>query len=231
MPIGETDGVGMVVIVRHGQASFGADDYDVLSETGWAQGRLLGARLAEQDVVPTAVVRGGMRRHRETLEAMRETSGLAWPEEQIDVDWNEFDHLGILAAFPETPQGPMDRREFQRVFELATDRWAAGEVDGAPETFEGFVARTRGALARVVDLAGPGRTVLVVTSGGPIGVCAATLVDPAGADLAQTARLWQRFNTVVANSGYSRVVVGSTGPRLLTFNEHAHLDAVHLTYR
>ena len=39
---------GSVLLVRHGQASFGADDYDVLSETGLGAGRLLGAWLAER---------------------------------------------------------------------------------------------------------------------------------------------------------------------------------------
>ena len=29
----------------------------------------------------------------------------------------------------------------------------------------------------------------------------------------------------------TRVVVGSTGPRLLTYNEHAHLDPDQVTYR
>ncbi|NUQ87355.1 MAG: histidine phosphatase family protein, partial [Glycomyces artemisiae] len=58
--------MGLLLLVRHGQASFGADDYDVLSETGWEQARLLGRWLAERRVTPTAVVQGGMRRHRET---------------------------------------------------------------------------------------------------------------------------------------------------------------------
>ena len=69
--------MGQILLVRHGQASFGAEDYDVLSETGWAQGRLLGAWLAERGTVPTALVRGDMRRHRETLEAMIEGAGWA----------------------------------------------------------------------------------------------------------------------------------------------------------
>ena len=61
--------VGVLLLVRHGQASFGTADYDVLSETGWEQGRLLGDWLRARGVTPTAVVRGGMRRHRETAEA------------------------------------------------------------------------------------------------------------------------------------------------------------------
>ena len=58
--------MGVVLLVRHGQASFGADDYDVLSETGWEQSRLLGGWLADRKVVPDVILRGDMRRHRET---------------------------------------------------------------------------------------------------------------------------------------------------------------------
>lgn len=70
----------------------------------------------------------------------------------------------------------------------------------------------------------------MVTSGGAIAAVCAALVDP-GADPASYARLWTRFNTVVVNSSITRIVIGSSGPRLLTFNEHAHLEVETLTYR
>jgi broad specificity phosphatase PhoE len=187
--------MGVVLLVRHGQASFGSDDYDLLSETGWEQGRLLGAWLADRKVTPTVVVRGDMRRHRETAEAM--VAGAGWATEVVvDAGWDEFDHLGVVAAYPDVPDGELDRREFQRVFELATRRWAAGEFDADyPESWPGFVERVRGALARACDQAGPGGTVVVVSSGGPIAAACAALVDPTGDDPATYARLWNRFNT------------------------------------
>jgi broad specificity phosphatase PhoE len=222
--------MGVVLLVRHGQASFGSDDYDVLSETGWEQGQLLGAWLAERAVTPTVVVRGDMRRHRETAEAM--LAGAGWSAEvAVDTGWDEFDHLGVVGAFPDAPVGELDRRAFQQVFELATERWTAGGHDGDyPESWPGFVGRVRTALDAACAQAGPGGTVVVVSSGGPIAAACAALVDPA-ADDASYARLWNRFNTVVVNSSVSRVVVGSTGPRLLTFNEHPHLEGETLTYR
>lgn len=222
--------MGQLLLVRHGQASFGADDYDVLSEAGWAQARLLGTALAAQGVTPTAIVRGDMRRHRETAEAMVDAAGWDGPEVQVDAGWDEFDHVGLVAAYPDLPEGPLDRREFQRVFELATERWTSGLAEGYPESYAAFVARVLGSLDTAAAAAGPGATVVVVSSGGTIAVVAAALADPA-ADPATSARLWSRFNTVMVNSSVSRVVVGSTGARLLTFNEHTHLGADTLTYR
>ena len=224
--------MGQLLLVRHGQASFGAADYDVLSETGWAQGRLLGASLAGQGVTPTVIVRGDMRRHRETAEAMVEAAGWAGavPEVRVDAGWDEFDHVGLVAAYPDLPPGPLDRRTFQQVFERATARWTAGEDDGFAETYAGFVARVRGSLAAAAERAGSGSTVVVVSSGGTIAVVVAALVAPDD-DPATLAGLWARFNTVTVNSSVTRVMVGSTGPRLLTFNEHSHLPGDLLTYR
>lgn len=216
--------MGVVILVRHGQASFGADDYDVLSETGWEQGRLLGRWLSERGVAPTAVLRGGMRRHRETAEAA------GWTPEE-DLGWDEFDHLSVVAADPDHPTGELDRRGFQRAFEQATARWTGGRYDAEyAESWPGFVDRVRSALDRACARAGAGETVVVVTSGGPIAVACAALADPE-ADAASSARLWNRFNTTIVNSSFTRVVVGSTGARLLTFNEHPHLEGAALTYR
>lgn len=224
--------MGVVLLVRHGQASFGTDDYDRLSPTGWEQSRLLGGWLADRGVKPDLVVRGDMRRHRETAEGIAAGGGWSTPVE-VDAGWDEFDHLGVIASHPEVPDDPsVDRREFQRVFELATRRWTAGEHDGEyAETYGDFLARVRGSLARASGQAGPGGTVVVVSSGGPIAAACAALVDPDGDDPAVLARLWGRFNTVVVNSSMTRVVVGSTGARLLTFNEHPHLEGETLTYR
>jgi len=217
--------VGVLLLVRHGQASFGTADYDVLSETGWEQGRLLGDWLRARGVTPTAVVRGGMRRHRETAEAA------GWSDAVVDLGWDEFDHLSVVAAHPEAPGADVDRREFQRVFELATARWTGGRHDGEyAEPWSAFRARAAASFDAACRLAGPGETAVAVTSGGTIAAVCAALVDPE-ADPAAYARLWSRFNTVLVNSSVTRVVVGSTGPRLLTFNEHPHLEGDALTYR
>jgi broad specificity phosphatase PhoE len=218
--------MGMVLLVRHGQASFGAEDYDVLSETGVAQSTRLGAWLAEAGVEPNALIHGAMRRQRDTASAMVEGAGWSVVP-ALDEGWNEFDHLGVVArGFP--PTAGMDRRAFQEAFVEATARWSGGEHDDEyDESWPAFVARAAAGLERAC--ARDGLTV-VVSSGGPIAVACASLVDP-DATATELPRLWNAFNTVCANTGVTRVVTGSTGRRMLTFNEHSHLARDQVTYR
>jgi broad specificity phosphatase PhoE len=219
--------MGLVLLVRHGQASFGAEDYDVLSETGREQSRVLGRALAAQGVMPAAVVHGAMRRQRDTAEALLEGAGWA-VEPELDEGWNEFDHVAVVARSAPEPAASLDRRGFQRLFEDATARWSGGEHDqDYDESWPTFQARVSAALARA--FARDGLTV-AVSSGGPIAAVCAALVDPAAAP-EQLPRLWNAFNTVTVNASVTRILDGSTGRRLLSFNEHSHLPRDLITYR
>lgn len=227
--------MGVVTLIRHGQASFGADDYDVLSPTGRLQCRALGEWLTGHRRRPDEVVYGGLRRHRESVAALGEDLDLAGRLTQ-DRRWDEFDHLAVVAAHPASGAGldapPLDRRAFQRLFERATARWTSGVFDDEyDESFGQFVDRVAAALRDVCDRAAAGRDLLVVTSGGVIAVAATLLLAPAGLPPEVRAGLWGRLNTVLLNSSATVVVVGPSGPRLLTYNEHAHLAADLRTYR
>jgi broad specificity phosphatase PhoE len=221
--------MGLVLMVRHGQASFGAEDYDVLSETGVEQSRLLGGALAAQGVSPSTVLHGAMRRQRDTATAMVEGGGWSVTP-ALDEGWNEFDHVAVVARTLEGSAvvAGLDRRGFQRLFEDATARWADGAHDEEyAESWPAFLGRVGAALDRA--FARDGVTV-VVSSGGPIAAVCAALVDPQ-ASPGQVPRLWNAFNTVNTNASVTRVLEGSTGRRLLSFNEHSHLPRELVTYR
>ena len=47
-----------LLVIRHGQASFGQDNYDVLSDLGHEQARAAGAALREAGWVPDRLVTG-----------------------------------------------------------------------------------------------------------------------------------------------------------------------------
>jgi broad specificity phosphatase PhoE len=222
--------MGLLLLVRHGQASFGASDYDVLSEAGVAQSARLGEALVAQGFTPSVVRHGAMRRQRDTAEAMAAAAGWDAPLE-LDQRWDEFGHLGVIAAYPEPPEDGLDRRSFQKLFEQATARWASADHDDEyDETYAGFVGRVDEGLQDVVRVCESGADAVVVTSGGAIGAVCAGLVA-VDAEPRELAPMWQRFNAVLVNASVTRVLVGSSGARLLTYNEHSHLERDQVTYR
>lgn len=226
--------MGIVLLVRHGQASFGADDYDVLSDLGVTQGLTLGRALKSLDVTPTVVYSGTMRRQRETAENLVKSAGWKVPLEQ-DSGWDEFDHLKVVETYAKAagdiPIEFDDPRDFQVLFERSTGRWASENYDDEyDETFAAFTRRVRSALGEAARAADSGSTVVVVSSGGVIAAAAAMLTSVQDRPARMSAP-WQRLNAVMVNTSVTRVVVGSTGARLLTFNEHAHLQGEAITYR
>jgi broad specificity phosphatase PhoE len=218
--------MGQILLVRHGQASWDGDDYDVLSELGHEQGRRLGSALAERGIRPDNVVSGGMRRHRETLEAVLAGAGHESVPVDVDPGWDEYDHVSMLAQVPTAFAGDKPTStEFQAWMEQATDRWIRGEnAEDYHEPFAAFTERVEAALHRAVG--GGGGTTLVVTSGGPVSWVCADL-------LGGGASLWSRLNVVCVNAGLTKLVTGRRGVTLVSFNEHTHLEgeAGLLTYR
>lgn len=218
--------MSQVLLVRHGQASWGADDYDVLSERGVEQSAVLGAALAARGLEPTVLVAGAMRRHHQTATAAVEAAG--WDVEvATDEGWNEFDHLQVLSRHP-APEGVdvmSSPSAFQGWFAGATTRWTGGAHDeDYTEPFATFTARVEAALARAAASVADGGTAVVFTSGGPMGWAAAS-------SLGGDAALWLRLNAVTVNTGVTKLVNGSRGLTLLTVNEHSHLPPASVTYR
>lgn len=221
-----------IVLVRHGQASFGTDDYDVLSETGLRQAGLARAELDRRGIVPDVVVSGTLRRQHGTAAAWADLAEVA-----ADPRWNEFDSADVLHAhgFPDaslehpeavTAGAGADSRRFQDVLDVALAAWIdAADASAASETWPMFAKRVTAALHDVASGLTRGQTALVATSGGVVAAIAQQLLGaPPSAFIG--------FNRVTVNAGFSKVVVGRSGTTLLSFNEHAHLDAAgSVTYR
>jgi broad specificity phosphatase PhoE len=221
--------MSVVLLVRHGQASWGAADYDRLSEAGERQSRVLGEALAARGIVPDVVLRGAMRRHRQTAELACAAAGWSTPVTEDD-GWNEFDHVQMLSMHPSSyGEGEeLSRAQFQEWFEQAARRWTSGQHDDDyDEPFDAFGARVEAALRRTAEQLGSGRTAVVFTSGGPVSWVAASLLG-AGADV------WAQLNPVAVNAAVTKVVVGRRGSTLVSLNDHSHLESVGtdlITYR
>ncbi len=232
--------MSVLLLVRHGQASFGKRDYDALSGRGHEQSRILGRALAARGTAPDLIVRGALKRHRETVDGIVEGLGGQAPEVVEDHGWDEFDFAHVMTvhkplyksrtiALLDVARTPARERraKFQAIFEEATSRWTSGEADHEyDESFPAFSARVDAALRRTAERVAAGGTVLVVTSGGPIGLVTSHL-------LAGDASLWGQLNKVAVNTAVTKVISGRSGLTLSSYNEHSHLehDRSLVTYR
>ncbi len=204
-----------IALIRHGQASFGAADYDVLSELGHRQSVALGRALRRQGLAPDAAFTGAQRRHRETWEGLAEgLSSRLVP--QVHEGLNEFDFAGLLAArFPHgLPEGAdHDRRTHFRTLRDTVLLWQKDEVPDPPETWADFTARV--AAARDA-LAAAGEHVLAVSSGGAIAqMVAMTLETPSDRMI--------ELQLQMKNCAVTQLIAARRGIYLHGFNETPHV--------
>src|ERR1700744_2931276 len=89
--------MGVLLLVRHGQASLGEAEYDQLSGLGLRQAQILGARLAGTDLRVDRVVCGTRARQRDTAGPV--LAALGWPGSGLRTDGrlDEYDHVGVMA--------------------------------------------------------------------------------------------------------------------------------------
>lgn len=230
--------MGAVYLVRHGQASFGAADYDALSEVGLEQARVLGEALRSRIPQVDAVFSGTLKRHAQTAERCLAAMGVSLaPQRMAGLD--EFDHQEIIARFEprfadharmvEMLAAATDpRRAFQEMFTQAVARWTAGGHDSEyTEPWSAFQARCLRALEGLVQRLGPGKTALVFTSGGPITAISRELLQ---IPVAHAFRL----NWTLANCGITKVLYSERGRYLSSLNEHGHFEGSRralITYR
>ena len=206
-----------LLVIRHGQASFGAGDardYDRLSELGQRQSASVGAHLARTGWVPDRVVTGTLDRHAQTWEAM----GLTGSSEQ-HAGFNEYDFHDLLSArFPGGVPGDVvgDRKTHFRTLRDVILDWQAGGVAGAAESWADFTARVAAALGFATDT--EAKRVLVVSSGGVIGqLVASTLSAPAA--------MMIQLNLQVKNTSITRFVFSKGRIMLTEFNAAPHFEA------
>jgi broad specificity phosphatase PhoE len=211
--------MGTLYLVRHGQASFGADDYDQLSELGHRQCVRLGRYFRDRGRRFDAVLTGTLKRHAQSLAGIAD--GLQWePRPLIWPGLDEYDSHAVIAAVHPQPLARPDTPELYRHhFRLLRDglsRWMAGSVApaGMPSYAE-FVAGVNAALDHVRrEHEGE---VLIVSSGGPISTAV-------GQILGTSAQTTIDLNLRIRNSSVTEFAYTPKRHMLVTYNTLPHLD-------
>ncbi|MFM0358675.1 histidine phosphatase family protein [Paraburkholderia nemoris] len=208
-------------LVRHGQASFGADNYDELSPSGRTQSGWLGEYFAQANLRFDRVVIGTMQRHRQTADAILAAMGGPQIELAQDAGLNEYDFEALFAAVGDEGllsglSATSSKKDFFKGLRHVLQLWADDRLPGAvPETWQQFQTRVQRARS-AIQRAG-GRRVLVVSSGGPIAVTAQQVLQaPAASAIA--------LNLQIRNSSVCQYVFNDDAMSLVSFNSVPHLE-------
>lgn len=212
--------MGTLYLVRHGQASFGADDYDVLSPLGHRQCARLGEYFAGKGIRFEAALTGTLNRQRQTFAGICE--GMDAPLQALPWEGlNEYDSAAVIRAIHsaelEKADTPALYKNHFRLLKAGLAQWMAGasRPAGMP-SYDAFVAGVAGALAHVRSHCDG--HVLLVSSGGPI----ATAV---GQILGLTAEKIIELNMGIRNTSVTELGFNCGSCRLVTYNTLPHLDA------
>jgi broad specificity phosphatase PhoE len=217
--------MGTLYLVRHGQASFGAADYDRLSELGERQSERLGRYWAGRGLHFDAVITGTLRRHAQTWAGIARGAGLAltplaWP------GLNEYDSEAVIRAILPCRRDavlgdPHSTEGYKAHFRLLRDglrQWMAGTIspEGMPE-YTDFVHGVTSALEHV-RAQHAGQNVLLVSSGGPISTAVGHVLG-----LSPDATI--DLNMRIRNSAVTEFQFNPKRHHLLTYNTLPHLDS------
>jgi broad specificity phosphatase PhoE len=211
-----------IYLIRHGQASLGADDYDNLSPLGHQQAARLGSYLEHKGISPQAVFMGSLRRHAQTWAGMALGLGQTnLPTAQVHPGLNEYDSDAVIRAVsPETharPTTPEATRAHFRRLRSGLQLWASGAFtpDGMPP-YRDFAQGVADVLAQVrAQCSGD---VFIVSSGGPIGTAVAQT-------LGASPEAFIELNMRIRNTAVTELHYTPKRQSLHTFNTLPHLDA------
>jgi broad specificity phosphatase PhoE len=206
--------VPAILLLRHGQASFGTDDYDVLSDLGRVQCDVAARELARRGLRSPVVLSGGLRRQRETAQIVAAVLGTS--ASSVDPRFDEFDaHAAVDAHLgrPGATHG-LSSQEFQGHLDVVMAEWMAS----GDERWRSFADEAHEAVLGLAASLPKGSDAVVATSAGVTAVLVGRLLgaDPNGVIA---------LNRTSVNASITTIVAGSRGLSLVAFNDHAHFLA------
>ena len=229
--------MGQLYLIRHGQASFGAEDYDNLSELGHQQAQQLGAYFKQKNLQFDAVITGTLRRHTQTWEGIAQGAGFAHQALQMP-GLNEYDsHAVISTVHPDKLEKPDTPEMYRHHFRLLKDgltQWMNGVV--SPVGMPSYVDFQQGVVDALDHVRknhsgekgddkikgkdnGKSGNILIVSSGGPISTAV-------GHILGTTPETTIELNLRIRNCSITEFAFTPKRHMLVTYNTLPHLDAL-----
>jgi len=212
-----------IYLVRHGQASFGAANYDQLSPLGHQQSVWLGEYYRERAIDFDRVLVGDLVRQRETADRICQGMARSTHDFTVLPELNEFNFGGLvdsyLTRFPDEGgfDDKSDRRFYFRTLKKAIALWQRDELHApAIESWQVCFDRVAGVLQRL-QASADGERLLVVSSGGIMAMAVTQILKAAPETVIE-------LNLQIKNTGVINLIGSSNSLRLSGFNHLPHLD-------
>lgn len=221
-PHGKMMPMGVIYLVRHGQAGHDENGYGSLTDLGREQVRNVGKHLARRVGRLNFAESGSLARQLETVqEIVAQFKDGTSPEPVVNKGWNEYD-LTRLTSRDMPPVGKSAeaadaQRDFQRDLDKALLAWAADGHSTGAGSYAEYRGSIREALKEIATFAGPGQVALAASSAGTI---AAVVAELWGVD----SQTWPVIARTMVNASITKLIVGSTGINVMSVNDHAHAD-------
>jgi broad specificity phosphatase PhoE len=216
-------GMPTLYLVRHGQASFGAADYDNLSDLGHQQSIALGRYFQQKRLSFDAAFTGTLRRHAQTYSGIAQGMGLESAAQQRP-GLNEYDSDAVVAAIHPAAlsqeRTPENYRKHFRLLREGLSAWMEGSAApvGMPH-YSDFVKGITDVLDEVREQFGgkEDARILVCSSGGPISTAV-------GHVLGTSATTTIELNLRIRNTSVTEFAFTPKRHMLVTYNTLPHLD-------
>jgi len=239
--------MALLTLVRHGQASYLADDYDKLSLLGRRQAHVLAQYWLRIGAVFDRVYYGPARRHTETGEIVADLyreARVDWPEPVVLPAFDEYAGIEVMrkclpnlvesdpaiqkleAEFRAAANQNAAFRAYDRLFQRIMRMWASEQLHTPDlESWKCFRERVANCIETIRTTAPKNGRVVVFTSGGVIGATLGRALDLAPHNTLEVS--WAS-----RNASFTEFLFSGERFTLSTFNSHPHLqDAELLTYR
>jgi broad specificity phosphatase PhoE len=218
-----------IYLFRHGQASFGSDDYDKLSPLGERQATLLGHYLRDSGVVLDAAYSGDLLRQRETARLALAGQPAGVPH-QVDPRFNEIDNDEQLRyLLPEVvkadpalrelvDRGLSSSKDYQKVIDAVFNYWVSPQCkETRIQSWADYSGQVSAALQELMATQGSGKTLGIFTSGGTIATMVAQVLGLSGEQTYQ-------FYEPIFNCSVTQIFYNGRKTSLSYFNDRSWLQ-------
>ena len=214
-------------LVRHAQASFGAANYDQLSDLGHRQSRWLGEHLRKRNIKFDQLVLGNMVRHEQTITGICAGMQTDGADRTVLPGLNEYNFIAMTESYTQSnaddpliqaiADNPDDKRHHFRLLRKVLTLWTQDKVANVPESWSDFKARVLDAQQQIIAMADSGNRILAIGSGGSISTFIGLVIGIPDDNIFD-------LNLQYKNTAISHFFFNAKKMNLTGFNSTPHLD-------